>query len=104
MMKSPLALALAMALSAGPGFAQASQALAQRKNCMTCHAAAARIVGPSFKEIAAKYAAQDSAQSAVAERIIKGSSGLWGAVPMPANALVSSDEAQTLAKWILDQK
>ncbi len=103
-MKLHPAWLLPLAWAVLPGLAQANQALAQRKNCMTCHAAATRLVGPSFKEIAARYAAQDGVQGTLAERIAKGSSGQWGPVPMPANAQVAPDEAQTLAKWILELK
>jgi cytochrome c len=98
------ALLLPMVLATVPTLSLANPALAQRKNCMSCHAVGARVVGPSFKEVAAKYAAQDDAAGQVAERIIKGSTGRWGFVPMPANAQVTPEEAQTLARWVLEQQ
>jgi cytochrome c len=78
--------------------------LATSKNCMACHAAAVKLVGPSFKAIADKYAGQKDAVDKLAVKIIKGGSGVWGPVPMPANAQVSTDEAKKLATWILATK
>lgn len=84
--------------------AMADMQLATSKNCMACHAAAVKLVGPSFKAIAAKYAGQPEAVDKLAAKIIKGGSGVWGPVPMPANAQVSPDEAKKLATWILATK
>lgn len=81
----------------------ASEDLAKAKNCTTCHAVDKKIVGPSFKDIAAKRGAEKGAEAALAGKIKNGSKGEWGAVPMPANA-VSDAEAATLAKWVLSQK
>jgi len=78
--------------------------LATSKNCMACHAAAIKLVGPSFKAIAEKYAGQKDAVDKLAVKVIKGGSGVWGPVPMPANAQVSPDEAKKLVTWILTQK
>lgn len=97
-------LAFASLLACAPAITFASQALAQQKNCMACHAAATRVVGPSYKEVAAKYATQDGAVNVLAERILKGSTGQWGYVPMPPNANVTPDEAKALTTWILQQK
>ena len=79
----------------------ASQELAQKKNCLACHAADKKLVGPAYKEVAAKYKGDKAAEAKLAEKIMKGGSGVWGQVPMPANPQVSADEAKTLAKWIL---
>lgn len=89
-------------LSAGAAMANAD--LAKAKNCMACHAVSNKVVGPSFKDVAAKYAGQKDAQDKLAQKVMKGSSGVWGPVPMPANAQVSDAEAHTLVKWILSQK
>ncbi|MFI5446565.1 c-type cytochrome [Polaromonas sp. UC242_47] len=78
--------------------------LATAKNCMACHAVATKLVGPSFKDVAAKYAGQKDAADKLSAKIIKGGSGVWGPVPMPANAQVNPDEAKKLAAWILTQK
>ncbi|HSI53559.1 MAG TPA: c-type cytochrome, partial [Ramlibacter sp.] len=75
----------------------ADQALATAKNCMACHAIDKKLVGPSYKEVAAKYAGQKDAVDKLAAKIVKGGSGVWGAVPMPANAQVNDAEAKKLA-------
>lgn len=86
----------------GPAFANAD--LAQKKLCMTCHTVDKKLVGPSFKEISAKYAGQKDAADKLADKVIKGGAGVWGPVPMPANAAVSEAEAKTLVSWVLSQK
>lgn len=91
------------------GFAVATPALADlqlatAKNCMACHAVDKKLVGPSYKDVAAKYAGQKDAADKLATKIIKGGSGVWGPVPMPANAQVNPDEAKKLATWILATK
>lgn len=78
--------------------------LATAKNCMTCHAVDKKLVGPSYKDVAAKYAGQKDAADKLAAKVIKGGSGVWGPVPMPANPQVSPDEAKKLAAWILTTK
>jgi cytochrome c len=101
-MKTPLIIAL---LAASFSLhAQADQALAQSKNCMACHAVDKKLVGPSYKDIAKKYGGQKDAAAMLATKIIKGGSGNWGAVPMPANSQVSDAEAAKLVSWILAQK
>ena len=78
--------------------------LATSKNCMACHAVATKLVGPSYKDIAAKYAGQKDAVDKLSAKIIKGGAGVWGPVPMPANAQVSADDAKKLSTWVLTQK
>ncbi len=78
--------------------------LATDKNCMACHAVDKKLVGPSYKDVAAKYAGQKDAADKLASKILKGGSGVWGAIPMPANAQVNAAEAKTLAAWVLTQK
>jgi len=78
--------------------------LAKYKNCLACHAVANKVVGPAYKDVAAKYAGQKDAQAKLVAKVMKGGSGVWGAVPMPANTQVSEAEAQTLVKWVLSQK
>lgn len=101
MKRALLLLALTSAI-AGPVLAD--QALATAKNCMACHAVDKKLVGPSYKEVAAKYAGQAGAADKLAVKIIKGGSGVWGPVPMPANAQVNDAEAKKLAAWVLSQK
>jgi cytochrome c len=100
-MKSALLLAL-LAAATAPAFASAD--LAQKKNCMACHAVDKKLVGPSFKDVSAKYASQKDAADKLAEKIVKGGSGVWGQVPMPANPQVSAAEAKQLATWVMTVK
>ena len=79
----------------------ASQELAQKKNCLACHAVDKKLVGPAYKDVAAKDKADKGAEAKLAEKVVKGGSGVWGQVPMPPNPQVSADEAKTLVKWIL---
>ena len=98
-------LALALFLTAATvAPAMADEALAKAKNCMACHAVATKLVGPSYKDVAKKYAADKSAADKLAAKVIKGGSGVWGAVPMPANPQVNVAEAKKLVVWILSQK
>ena len=94
-------LALA-AVHAVPAFAQAD--LAQKKNCMACHAIDKKLVGPAYKDVAAKYAGQKDAVDKLAAKVVKGGAGVWGAVPMPANPQVTDAEAKQLVQWILTLK
>ncbi|WCN00432.1 c-type cytochrome [Acidovorax sp. GBBC 1281] len=84
--------------------ALADQALATSKNCMACHAVDKKLVGPSYKDVAAKYAGQKDAVDKLAAKIMKGGSGVWGPVPMPANAQVNDADAKKLAAWVLSLK
>lgn len=78
--------------------------LATAKNCMACHSIDKKVVGPAFKEIAAKYGSQKGAEDMLAQKVLKGSSGVWGGMPMPPNVGVNEKEAKTLAQWVLQQK
>ncbi len=84
--------------------AMADLALATSKNCMACHAVDKKLVGPAYKEVAAKYAGQKDAVDKLAVKIVKGGSGVWGPVPMPANPQVSEAEAKKLAGWVMSLK
>ena len=101
MKKFALILALGAAVAA-PAFANAD--MAKAKGCLACHAVDKKILGPSYKDVAAKYAGQKDAAAKLADKVLKGGSGVWGQVPMPANAQVSADEAKTLVAWILATK
>jgi cytochrome c len=98
-----LALASILAIVAAPA-AFASADLAQKKNCLACHQTDKKLVGPSYKEVAAKYAGQKDAAAKLADKIMKGGTGVWGQVPMPANPQVNAEEAKTLATWVLTIK
>lgn len=84
--------------------AMADAALATAKNCTSCHAVDKKVLGPSYKEVATKYAGQADAVDKLSGKIIKGGAGAWGPVPMPANAQVNADEAKKLVTWILTLK
>jgi cytochrome c len=84
--------------------ALADMALATAKNCMACHAVDKKLVGPSYKDVAAKYAGQKDAVDKLSAKVIKGGSGVWGPIPMPANAQVTPDESRKLVAWILTQQ
>jgi cytochrome c len=104
MKKILLAIACAAAGFAVTTPALADLQLATAKNCMACHAVDKKLVGPSYKEVAAKYAGQKDASDKLATKVMKGGAGVWGPVPMPANPQVSADEAKKLVAWILTQK
>ena len=99
-----IACALALVAAAAAAPAMADQALAQSKNCMACHAVDKKLVGPSFKDVASKYAGQNGITDKLAVKIMKGGSGVWGPVPMPANTQVNEADAKKLAAWILTLK
>ncbi|MDO8895542.1 MAG: c-type cytochrome [Nitrosomonas sp.] len=86
------------------GVAQADADLAKNSGCLNCHNVDTKLVGPSLKDIAAKYADQADASAYLADKIVKGSSGVWGPIPMPPNAAVSADNAKVLADFILTLK
>ena len=98
-----LALATIVAAVITPA-AFANPALAEKKNCLACHQVDKKLVGPSYKEVAAKYAGQKDAVAKLAEKIQKGGTGVWGQIPMPANPQVNAEEAKALATWVLSLK
>ncbi len=85
------------------GQAQADEALAKSKNCMSCHAIDKKLVGPAYKDVAAKYKGDAKAPAMLAEKIKAGGKGVWGQIPMPPNN-VTPEEASKLAAWVLSQK
>lgn len=96
------ALLLAVTAAASPAFADL--ALAASKNCMSCHAVDRKLIGPSFKDVAAKYKDDKGAADQLAKKIMSGGAGVWGPIPMPANTQVSEAEAKKLAEWVLQTK
>ena len=85
------------------GQAQADEALAKAKNCMACHAIDKKLVGPAYKEVAAKYKGDAKAPAMLATKVKAGGKGVWGQIPMPPNN-VTPEEASKLAAWVLSQK
>ncbi len=93
---------LAWALSAAA--AQANPELAKQKNCLNCHAADRKIVGPAWRVIARRYATTPNAAAALAVKIRAGGGGAWGVVPMPANPTLGEADAKRLADWVLTHR
>jgi cytochrome c len=102
MMRSLLFFLCLSAGVAGPALADLQ--LAKAKNCMACHGVDKKVIGPAFKDIAAKYKDDAGAADKLAGKILKGGSGVWGPVPMPANPQVNEADAKKLAAWVLQVK
>ena len=84
--------------------AMASEELAKKHACFACHTTDKKMVGPSYKDVAAKYRADKGADAKLFDKVKKGGTGVWGQVPMPPNAAVPDADIRTLVKWILSQK
>jgi cytochrome c len=84
--------------------AKAAEALAQKSGCIACHNVDKKVIGPAYKEVAAKYKADKDADKKLAAKIKAGGSGVWGPVPMPPNAQVSDADIKTLVAWVLSLK
>ena len=82
----------------------ANEALARKNDCLGCHAVAVKLVGPAFKEVAAKYEGQSDAAEQLTQSIRNGSVGKWGDLPMPAHPKLSAADAKKLAEWVLKAK
>lgn len=95
------AAALLSCVSAFAVDAAAAKALATKSACLACHAADKKLVGPAYKDVAAKHKGQADAVAVVTARIKSGGSGLYGAVPMPPQATLKDDELKLLAEWVL---
>lgn len=97
-------LSVAVAALAVSSAAQASEELAKKHACLACHTVDKKVVGPAYKEVAAKYQGNKAAEAALFESVKKGSSGKWGQVPMPPNPALPDADIKALVKWILSQK
>jgi cytochrome c len=84
--------------------AAAQEELAKKHNCLVCHQVDKKVVGPSYKDVAAKYANDKTAEAKLFEKVKKGGVGVWGQVPMPPNATVPDADIKALVKWILSLK
>ena len=93
---------LLLGLAAVPAYA--SLELAQKNACTACHAVDKKLVGPAYKDVAAKYRGQKDAQAKLEEKVKKGGVGVWGQVPMPPNTQVSDADVKALVTWILGLK
>lgn len=97
----PLTVALGLLLSAGP--AAADEATAKSNGCIACHSLDKKVVGPAFKSIANKYKGDANADDKLAKEVRAGSKGVWGPVPMPAQAKISDADLKKVVTWILAQ-
>jgi cytochrome c len=84
--------------------AAASEELAKKHACFACHATDKKLVGPSYKEVSAKYRSDKGAATALFDKVKNGGQGVWGQVPMPPNGHVPDADIKALVKWILSQK
>lgn len=92
-------------MKTGPDEAEAEAgspalALAEKSGCLSCHALNAKLVGPSYREVAARYAGKGNA-TALLGKLKDGSEGVWGDIPMPAQTELADGDARTLVEWIL---
>lgn len=97
-----IAAAAALALSAG--MASADDALAKKYACMSCHQVDKKVVGPAYKDVAAKYKGDKTAEAHLIEKVKKGGSGVWGTVPMPPNPQVPDADLKAIVQWVLSLK
>ena len=98
---------LILSVAAGAVFAlpvQASEELAKKYMCLTCHQVDKKLVGPAFKEIAAKYASDKAAEGKMDDKVKKGGAGVWGQIPMPPNDKVPEADLKAVVKWVLSTK
>jgi len=93
---------MAMASANAVADAKAGKALAKKDGCFTCHSVDKKVVGPAYKEVAAKYKGDKSAEAKLVEKVKKGGSGVWGQIPMPPNSpQVKDEDIKTIVQWIL---
>jgi cytochrome c len=99
-----IAAAALAAVAATPARAQNVDELLKKHACLSCHTVDKKLVGPSYKEVAAKYRGLAGAEKTLAEKVKKGGVGAWGQIPMPPNAAVPDGDVNAMVKWILAQK
>jgi cytochrome c len=98
-------ICIALAALAGTALpAAANEELAKKHACLACHTVDKKMVGPSYKDVAAKYRGDKGAAAKLAAKVKNGSQGVWGNVPMPPNGAVPDADVNALVKWILSQK
>ncbi len=103
MKKIVAAAVVAGLMGSGAAFAADAQTLAQSNGCLACHSIDRKVVGPAYKEVAAKYKTDKTAEAKLVEKVQKGGAGVWGQMPMPPQS-VTPAEAKTLVAWVLSQK
>ena len=103
-MKLPMIVLAAALAAAGAAQAQDAKALLQKHTCTACHADDKKVVGPAYKDVAAKYKDDKGAAAKLADKVKKGGSGVWGPVPMPPNAAVPDADIKTMVAYVLSLK
>ncbi len=96
-MKYILAIMLAISFNS----ANANEALAQKSGCLACHNVNVKVVGPSYKDVAAKYRGQAGAEDKLVAKVKAGGSGVWGPIPMPPHPQIKEEDIRTIVKWVL---
>jgi len=91
-------------LLAGAGNALAQEALAKKYNCLACHTVDKKVIGPAYKDVAAKYKGDKGAEARLVAKVKNGGSGVWGQIPMPPNPAVPDGDVKALVKWVLSLK
>ena len=86
------------------GAVHAQEKLAQSSGCMTCHGVDKKVIGPAYKEVAAKYRGNKAAEADLIKKVKGGSKGVWGDIPMPPNAHVKDEDIKAIVQWILALK
>lgn len=99
-----LAIGIAVACFAFAGGAHADEKLAQASGCTACHSVDKKLVGPAFKDVAAKYRGNKSAEDMLFKKVKAGGQGVWGDVPMPPNGHVKDEDLKKLVRWVLSLK
>ena len=103
-MRKLVSLSIAVGLTASAASAYADADMLRKHNCVACHANERKMVGPSYKDIAAKYSGDANAAEKLAKKIREGGAGVWGEMPMPPHPQLSDADALTLARYVLTIK
>lgn len=97
-------IAAAGVLVTGAVSADAGEDLIKKSGCTACHANDKKLIGPAYKDVAAKYKGDAGAAAKLSDKVKKGGSGVWGQVPMPPNPAVKDDDLKTIVAYILALK
>lgn len=93
---------LALAGQAAAVDAKAAEALAQKSGCLACHTVANKVIGPAYRDVAAKYRGEKTAEAKLIAKVKSGGKGVWGPIPMPPNSpQIADDDIKTIVQWIL---
>ena len=90
-----------LSLGAVSASAEDQTALATKSGCLACHQIEMKVVGPAYKDVAAKYKGQEGAVDMLAAKVKAGGVGTWGQIPMPPNVNVSDEDIKKIVEWVL---